>query len=120
MKCDICLASFKYINRCFKDIYECGRCEARFVWPQPSPQQLEELYQQEYYTNSESACAGYMNYEGDRLLIKKTFERRLGEIEKLYPQQGKILDLGCATGFFLEVAKDRGWDPYGIDISTYA
>ena len=31
-----------------------------------------------------------------------------------------ILDVGTASGFFLEVARERGFDPFGVELSTYA
>jgi len=35
-------------------------------------------------------------------------------------KKGKIIDLGCSTGTFLSVAKERGWNVYGIELSTWA
>ena len=31
-----------------------------------------------------------------------------------------MLDVGCATGYFLEVAQRGGFDPYGVEFSEYA
>jgi SAM-dependent methyltransferase len=39
---------------------------------------------------------------------------------KKYCPKGRLLDVGCALGFFVEVAKDFGFDAYGIDFSDYA
>ena len=36
-----------------------------------------------------------------------------------YQSVGRILDIGAAAGFFLKVAKDRGWETYGIEPSRY-
>jgi len=33
---------------------------------------------------------------------------------------GKLLDIGCAEGFLLKWAEKRGYNSYGMDISTYA
>lgn len=35
-------------------------------------------------------------------------------------RSGKLLDVGCAFGFFVEYMKNRGFDAYGIDVSKYA
>lgn len=36
-------------------------------------------------------------------------------IEKIMPQKGKILDVGCSRGYFLDVLDD--WETYGIEMS---
>lgn len=50
----------------------------------------------------------------------RKFNYRLGEIEKLKPEKGAILDIGCSFGFFLDVARARGWRPVGVEIGDYA
>ena len=91
-----------------------------FIWPQPSWETIKELYSRDYFCNPKSASVGYDNYREDKKLILKTFDKRLNKIEKIYPQKGRLLDLGCAMGFFLEVARDRGWEVYGVDVSKMA
>lgn len=44
-----------------------------------------------------------------------TFARQLRQIEKYAPKKGRILDIGTAGGSFLYVAKNRGWDVYGVE-----
>jgi 2-polyprenyl-3-methyl-5-hydroxy-6-metoxy-1,4-benzoquinol methylase len=31
-----------------------------------------------------------------------------------------LLDIGCAFGFFLEVARDNGWDCHGVEVCEYS
>jgi len=50
---------------------------------------------------------------------KVTFTRTLREIQRHMPG-GRMLDVGTATGFFLEVAQRQGFEPYGVEISEYA
>lgn len=65
---------------------------------------------------------GYRSYEKDRAHHKYYFGKKLDLIQKYLPAswRGKILDVGCALGFFMERALEFGYDPYGIDVSNYA
>ncbi|RPI16985.1 MAG: class I SAM-dependent methyltransferase [Ignavibacteriae bacterium] len=44
------------------------------------------------------------------------FVEELEAIERII-KPGKILDVGCGNGNFLECAKNRGWETYGVDIN---
>jgi len=57
---------------------------------------------------------------------KKKLEGRLKDahhqidlLEK-YSKPGKVYDIGAASGWFMKVAKERGWDPKGNEVSTAA
>lgn len=122
-KCNICGSSNCKVfpNEFFKKILlRCQKCGLIFVHPQPKFSELKKIYTQKYFKNSNSNSIGYENYLKDKPNIIKTFEKRFKNVEKLYPKKGKILDLGCAMGFFLEVAENHGWTPYGVEISNYA
>jgi 2-polyprenyl-3-methyl-5-hydroxy-6-metoxy-1,4-benzoquinol methylase len=41
------------------------------------------------------------------------------ELVRKYVKSGRLLDVGCAYGFFLQEAK-RYFDCYGFDVSNYA
>ena len=45
---------------------------------------------------------------------QKGFARHLGKFEK-YKQTGRILEIGCSAGGFLLAARQRGWQPTGIE-----
>lgn len=51
--------------------------------------------------------------------MRPVYVRQLSVLEKL--SQGKsILDFGSGMGIFLSIARERGWDVHGIDISAHA
>lgn len=48
------------------------------------------------------------------------YDKGFKDIEKLMPQKGKILDIGCGYGYFLKLAEGRGWSAEGIELDTKA
>jgi spore coat polysaccharide biosynthesis predicted glycosyltransferase SpsG/SAM-dependent methyltransferase len=59
-------------------------------------------------------------YIEDRKNIELHGYRRIGCIETLTGGPGKLLDVGCALGFFLHCAQQKGWEARGVEISLYA
>jgi len=121
--CNICGSQNCIVkpHKVFRDkLRVCKRCGLMFLYPQPSAEDLRDFYGKEYFQKTKPNSYGYPNYLKDRENITRTFQRRLRGIQNIWPQKGPILDVGCAAGFFLEVAKQEGWDPYGIEISQYA
>ncbi len=55
-----------------------------------------------------------------RKVAYEKFTYRLEEIEALRPDKGSILDVGCAYGFFLDVARSRGWCTEGVELGDHA
>lgn len=45
------------------------------------------------------------------------FERRLRQILKVLGRPGRLLDVGCAAGGFMEVAREQGWSATGVDVN---
>jgi len=48
-----------------------------------------------------------------------SFQDGLQRLRK-YKSNGKLLDVGCAVGIFLSLARDNGWDVQGMDVSEFA
>jgi 2-polyprenyl-3-methyl-5-hydroxy-6-metoxy-1,4-benzoquinol methylase len=90
-----------------------------FVSPRPSAAALTSLYTERYFKNDRSGEIGYADYLGDEGNIRRTFARRLAGLERRVPP-GRVLDVGCAAGFFLDEARKRGWTANGVDISAFA
>lgn len=120
MNCPVCQsAEIKYYHQKNNyKIYHCFNCDLVFVWPLPT--NLADIYQEGYFqiNGLESGC-GYINYEQERNSMNKIFEKYLKIIEK-FTKSRKIFDIGAANGHFLGLAKKRGWQTSGIEISHYA
>ncbi|MBN8639772.1 MAG: class I SAM-dependent methyltransferase [Anaerolineae bacterium] len=103
-----------------RGLVECQNCGLVFVSPRPDAHELYALYGETYFQNSDSGTVGYTNYVRDEANIRKTFQRRLSRLERFVGRKGKLLDVGCAAGFFLAEAQARGWQVEGLDVSSFA
>lgn len=101
-------------------LVQCQRCGLVYVSPRPDPHELYSLYGETYFKNHDSGKVGYTNYLRDEANIRKTFSGRLNRLEHHISAPGKLLDVGCAAGYFLSEAHNRGWQPVGLDVSTFA
>lgn len=78
---------------------------------------LSSYYDSTYFEGGNKYDEGYKGYTFQKMC--KGFESKVKTIRK-YCALGKILDVGCAKGFFVKIALDWGYDAYGIDFSAYA
>ena len=115
-KCNVCTSSnVRYhFSRDGYKYYQCKFCKLVKIYPQPTDRFLNNLYSRKYY----QAWNLWAEEESVRVMKKKTFARRLKLIP--YAVHKKILDCGCATGFFLELVEDRGFIAYGVEINKTA
>lgn len=97
------------------EIRDCS-CGLTFLGIHPSTAERKMIYSEEYYR---SWGVKGENDELPRAMKHRTFAARLDRIAG-HIRSGKVLDVGCATGYFLEVARDRGWDVHGVELSEYS
>lgn len=121
INCNLCGSSSKktvLVKEKF-NIVMCKKCG--FVYTDKLNHVYDSIYGEGYFhiEDFKNIKYGYRSYEKDREHHKYYFEKKLDFIHKYLPS-GKVLDVGCALGFFLEVAEERGYEPYGIDVSQYA
>lgn len=99
-------------------LMQCQQCGFVYVSPRPAAEELYALYGETYFHNDESGVVGYADYINDEANIRRTAQRRLKHLER-YISPGKLLDVGCATGFFIHEAQQRGWTVEGLDVSAF-
>lgn len=96
------------------------RCEVCDLVREASrPAATSQVYDSDYYS-TESSKGGYANYVLDAGINRLTFDERLRAIEAKLGRKGRLLDVGCALGDFVEVARESGWDAEGVEISAFA
>ncbi len=93
-------------------IVRCQQCGLVYTNPRPTGQAIVETYQ-----SVEDPL--YVEERDGRVL---TFERHLESLERLTgPADGRLLlDVGCYTGVFVEIAGEHGWDARGVEPSRWA
>lgn len=98
-------------------IARCADCRHGYVWPLPSLEFLNSIYADPTYYQGAPESIGFHDYESLAPARNRMFARHLTRIEAEVGT-GRILDVGCATGDFLKVARSRGWRVIGADPSV--
>lgn len=102
-----------------RGLSRCLDCGLVYVSARPDSTELYALYGETYFRNEDSAEVGYTDYVKDEPNIRKTFRGRLRLLEQ-WVKPGTLLDVGCAAGFFMDVAREHGWQAQGLDVSAFA
>ncbi len=127
IECNLCKSKNIYLlfkkqfNGLNENIVRCNTCGLIFVNPFLENKEIKDMYSEDYFKNSVSQTLGYKDYLSDKEKYLMDIRKILiPYLNKFTNNKGKILDIGCAFGYFLNEVKNNGWDPYGVDISLYA
>ena len=94
--------------------YRCRGCDTVFQHPLPTPEEMVR------YADTQYREGVYRDYVRAREMKHEHFRARLEEFGRRFPPPGRLLDLGCSCGYFLDVALERGYDAYGVEFSEEA
>ena len=121
--CDLCDEDYYKVLGKIKnnELVKCDICGHIYLINRFSEEELKAIYTEDYFKEKyikENEKVTY-DYLQDKPNIMKFVKKRFHTIQK-YKQNGTILDIGCAMGFYLEHAKQHGWEIYGVEASDYA
>lgn len=88
----------------------CARCGLVRLEPQPTAAEMVRYYPQEYECFQEKT-ENWLFRRGRR----RMWAGRLQAIRRYFPHPGRVLDIGCAHGEFLEIMQQQGWEISGIE-----
>ncbi len=116
--CSLCSssdASF-YTNKNNFNLYKCSSCGLIFISPIP---ESIGVYDDSYFSGAEKGF-GYVDYDADKEPMIPTFNKYIDILHEMGVRGGSLLDIGAATGFFMNIAKNRGFVVTGVEFSNYA
>lgn len=107
--CPVCHKSnyYKIFDKSGGTYVKCNNCSMVFTNPV-----FKESALKIYYKNLNTGQATITKREKD--FYREIYTKGLQAIEKV-KKTGRILDIGCSSGFFLDIAKEKGWQTYGIE-----
>lgn len=94
-------------------IVNCPVCGLKFVNPRPEEEKLGAYYKSDDYISHSNSRKGLMNKVYH--LVRKINHKNKFKWIKKYFEKGSLLDIGCATGEFLNYMKQRNWTVSGIE-----
>lgn len=102
------------------DMQVCEDCGTLFVGRDPATIDFRALYSKAYFTGGSDAV--FADYVGQESVRRAHARRRLWMLRHLPPRlppRGRLLDVGCAAGFFLAEAR-AFYDVQGVELSEWA
>ncbi len=98
-------------------VVRCHACSLVFVGNPPDDESLAALYDEAYWEAPETP--GYTGYEAQAERKRHHFRTLLARMES-FLDPGRLFEIGCAYGFFLDEARGRGWSVSGVEPSPSA
>jgi dolichyl-phosphate beta-glucosyltransferase len=119
-RCPVCFAQYVKTRTQIGAhvVRECSRCRCRFLAHFPAAEELERLYQDDYFSSADPRRRGY-GRSGDERSGRRTCEARLKILRRFVPPRSRVLEVGAGTGSFGLVARES-YDYVGIDLSRAA
>lgn len=101
------------------DLYTCSGCGVVSIYPQLQSNEIEKYYPEDYIAFPIAID------EEEKWAVRKDRQRGVDRrckftIERSGLETGSILDVGCATGVFLDGMRQRGWLTWGVEPSDFA
>ncbi len=103
-------------------LVQCCRCGLIYQNPRPTREEIKHHYPDRYDAYHYGDEQGTARRHGrlTRQAVEYGIAKRCRYVTR-HKQEGTLLDVGCATGLFLQGMRKRGsWEVYGVEPSEYA
>lgn len=95
-------------------IQACRKCNFRLTSPRPDSGEIGLYYKSEQYVSHNDQSGGLIN-TAYKIVRNFTLRSKVKLVDKEKGGVGRILDVGCGTGAFLESCRTAGWQVVGVE-----
>jgi len=101
-------------------IVRCGTCGLMRTNPRPNPKSIGFYYPDDYgpYVNTIARHQSPRSYSWLATNLRRFFNSNTKKLPKISP--GRMLEVGCASGLYLNQMSQKGWQVEGIEFSPKA
>src|SRR5438132_3212642 len=113
---ELCMANDRHYG--IAGLYRLDRCLACslvFLNPMYSDAELSGLYPSDYYAYQDQFRTNRW-----KQWLKRILGYYVGTRDPHFESPGNLLDLGCGSGWFMHIMRERGWNCFGVEISESA
>ena len=113
--CPLCHSSCSNPVDCeFENVLKCEECQFIFADPRSN---WEATYEEDF---ADAALHPTFVRKEDGYVIRNRAKlSRLLRRMAPFRETNRLLDVGCSAAFFLKLAEEEGWTPYGVEISKF-
>lgn len=127
MKCNLCgsvrnsvfvsgIYEFDSRNYC---LMRCEDCGLVFVKPLPSLSERKKMYSEKYFEENKVSGFRERGYKDDKEFYAERYKLILNRLKGIRGG-GRLLEVGSAGGYFLNMARSSGYCVRGVEISKWA
>jgi len=98
-------------------VLQCSECGLVYLDHTIHPEGLRNFYSADYFQGVSKQ--GYHDYWALQASLTATARVRLRQMTR-FCSPGRLLEVGCAMGFFLRAAQQVGWEVQGVELSDHA
>lgn len=109
----------RYTGKSYQ-LVRCPACGLVYLNPRPTFEELTEHYPDSYEpfqsTDQDNIRSRLFTLDHEQ----KALNMQVDYLERFVPHRGCLLDVGCASGRFLNAAQQRGWVTQGVELNSKA
>lgn len=99
-------------------VVRCGSCRLWYLSPRLTADAISIFYKGNRYFAGDDA--GYADYRKQEKSLRLTFRRLLCQLASLGVTGGRLLEVGCGLGYFLDEARGYFDERFGVELSPDA